>query len=596
MSRAGLFGLIAVLAGCSAASGGENFPSEATGRTESAVTTRLSDLAQYLVGQGVVQEPEAARLMQLGQENGWTAFRTPGVVGTSSVLTAVVVGPEGSFAEASEGTARCSDDGWTHSSDRTVVPQDWQGRAVMAFGLGTLGSDKTLACAFRVRLDGYDTWLNNGGKDYRTTVRPELPLAWVGSLRLVQDGLPRTLDVDPAYPKHGLTVEVSTYPQTPQTDVVLHYTTDGFATVRRVRAGYLAVDTGPHGQDTRWAATIPASELQPGKRVEFWVEATNPHTTLWDSRHGSNYGVVVASAPPPVVWAEAGAYHYQPKYGPWSYRSGVADPLTYTMGTWLPPSSPPHPAVQLYIPGVTDRQDARDAAGQFVRVEVWSPFFSGSADGPWKAHPLSLREGAGNDWRFSWQVHHAGCSCEPPPGADSLVDHGVYPYKYRVSTDGGETWSWVGSAGVPYGGDDLHVGWFINHHPSSSIELSGSVTEPWGVVYDVGSVQHGKVAVRTEQLVNQGPVSVTFGSRYGAPFLTDDGGGSFSIQVDGCDDESTCQYVLEPGDAIGVTITFAPVTAGEPATAVLEYNVTAAYPGASSLTEGGIIRLQGASL
>jgi len=585
----GLIGFLAV--GCSAAPQGGDLEG-AVGRAESATTSQLTELGHYLVSDGVLTESEAVRLLPLGGELGWSAFQTPGIAGSDSLIKVIVVGPEGSFAQDSAGTARCSVDAWASSSDRPSTARDWHGQAVLVFDLGSYPANTTLACAYRTVVDGSQLWLNNQGRNYVARTRLETPLQWVGGLRLDQDGLPRVIDVDAAYPKHPLTVEVSTYPQTPGTEVTLHYTTDSFATIRRVRAAYGSIDAGPQGNDTLWKAVIPASELQPGQKVVYWVDAGNSHGTLWDSRNGANYSVNVAAEAPKVSWAEAGTFVYQPKYGPWSYRSGVANPLTFTMGTWLPPSAPPHPTIQLYIAGITDRQDARNAAGNFVKVEVWSPFFSGSPDGEWKGHALQLREAQGNDWRFSWQVHNSGCSCAPPPGADSLVEHGVYPYKFRVSTDGGETWSWVGTGKAPDGGDDLRIGWFIDHHPSTSVELSGAVKQPWGVTYDFGSVAKGKTLVRKTQMVNTSPVPISIASRYGEPFITGDEGGYFEAAIDGCADWSSCEITLDPGEGAGVSLSFSPNASGA-AQASLQFNVTATYPGAPSATEGAIIRLSG---
>lgn len=581
-----------LLIGCSAPPQGDE-PEGAVGRVESATIMGLSDLGQYLVADGTLTDGESQRLLSLGTEAGWSVFQTPGIVGSNTRIKVVVVGPPDSFAQSTAGTARCTIDGWSTSSDRTTSPRDWRGQTVLAFDMGSYPVDTTLTCAWRIDLlNATQIWLNNQGCDYSTRVRAETPLQWIGGQRLSQDGLPRVMGVDPVYPKHPLTVEVRTYPQTPGTEVILHYTADGFATIRRVRAAYGAVNAGPHGNDTLWRASIPAADLQPGKQVVYWVEAANPLGTLWDSRDGANYSIQVASTAPEVAWAEAGTVSYQPKYGPWSYHSGIADPLTFTMGRWQPPSAPPLPTIQLYIPGVTDRQDARDAAGKFVRVEVWSPFFSGSVEGEWKGYPLQLWETYGNDWRFSWQVRNSGCSCEPPPGADSLVQFGVYPYKFRVSTDGGETWSWVGTAGVPDGGQNLRIGWFINHHPSSAVQIPGAVEQPWGTIYDFGTVTKGKTAVRETQVVNRSPVPITITSRYGAAFVTDDADGSFAAVLDGCADASLCQVSLDPGQAAALSLSFSPKANGA-ANASLQLNVTALYPGAPELTEGSTIQLTG---
>lgn len=177
-----------------------------------------------------------------------------------------------------------------------------------------------------------------------------------------------------------------------------------------------------------------------------------------------------------------------------------------------------------------------------------------------------------------------------------MVQDSVYPYKFRVSADGGRTWSWVGTGGVPYGGEDLHLGWFLSR-PTSYVTLTDASTKPWGaVVFEFGQVDSVQGATRHTQFVNTSTIPVTISPRNGATWIADDPDGRFSATIADCDDEATCTVELEAGEALALDLAFVPGTSTEGAAATLQFNVTAHYPGASPLTEGASIQLTGSAL
>jgi hypothetical protein len=123
-------------------------------------------------------------------------------------------------------------------------------------------------------------------------------------------------------------------------------------------------------------------------------------------------------------------------------------------------ASAPSLAVEVYAPGITDAyHPAPSGNPSLIRAEVYSPFFSGRPDGAWKGHRMYLRELAGNNWRFSWDIRDfRNVSMAGPIGVD-CADAGTYPFKIRLSTNGGKSWKWLGTEGLPYGGQNLSFEW-----------------------------------------------------------------------------------------------------------------------------------------
>jgi hypothetical protein len=103
-----------------------------------------------------------------------------------------------------------------------------------------------------------------------------------------------------------------------------------------------------------------------------------------------------------------------------------------------------------------------------VRVEAWSPFFSGTAAGVWTAYPMPFIETNGNNCRFKWLLQNTGFVQAPPgvnyPAGKNYPVDGAYPYKVRISTNGGVTWQWLGTAGLPNGGSNRTINWVAPFH------------------------------------------------------------------------------------------------------------------------------------
>ena len=288
-------------------------------------------------------------------------------------------------------------------------------------------------------------------------------VAWAGTVLSDEDGLPRPPGAA-IFAGHALAVSAESWPQSPAAHAILHWSTNGFGAIHHTPMSFAAIGVGPTGENARWSSALPASVLSAGATLAFWIEASSPNGGLIESRSGQNYGGPIAPAPAPG-WGEVGDYTFTKCHAPpdcqygWFYSSGLPDPLSATLADYQVYAWAPSPAVELWVPGLTDAPGvtAADAAG-FLRVEVWSPFFSGKPDGAWAAHALALDEVDGNNWRYRWQVRIQAAPGLPAIGVDCPLD-GDYPFKLRVSTDGGASWSWLGTAGFPDGGANRTMHW-----------------------------------------------------------------------------------------------------------------------------------------
>ncbi len=505
-----------------------------------------------LVSAGLISSAELRQLVLLADEPLGALFVTPGVPGPNDDITLFLVQSSKGVEPITAGMARYTADGWSSTRDLGGTPFATGGLRGVRFALPPRGSVGPLEAALRLSLGSTSFWLNAGGDNYRVDVMPEVKLQWVGNLRAHQEGLPRAFGGEPLYTGHSLTVEIDTFPQMPGVEPVLRWSTNGQASLKSAGMSLAQLRTGGYRNNSRWTATLPASALS-GSALELWVEAKGPKNTLWDSRGGANYRGPRAASPA-VEWAELGAYRFNKcrfvdghcETG-WFYGDGLANPFSATPGDYQVYAAAPSLAVELYVPGVTPVAPV-EPQSTFVRAEVFSPFFSGDPAGAWKGYPMDFSETAGNNWRLKWDVREFRAPGMPAIGVDCPAD-GDYPFKIRLSSDGGKSWRWLGAAGLPTGGDNRTLRW-RNVSAVPQLTVDGSTAFP-GV--PVGSNRN-----RTVYLVNtqNAPINVE-------RLSLEDASGTFSLTAPACSSLNSCQVTLKGGERLALQLRFAPKAAGD---------------------------------
>ncbi len=498
----------------------------------------------------VLTAAENRMLLSLGSENGWDLYVTPGVPGANEAIKALIVSMPG-VGIPSAAIARISTDAWKTSKDIAGTTVKIEGRKAFRFLLGGHAAGKQLQMAFRLTFSGTDIWLSAQDKNYKVDIKADAALKWAGDVATVQDGLTRQIPGDVAYRFHPLTVRVDTWPETPKVDAVLHYTTNDFQKLTSVPMTLDAVKVGATGDHSRWIATLPATALATGAKLVFWVEAKTASSSAFASLDGKNYTATLAT-PPAVSFAKVGKYSFSKQSG-WSFESTLDNPFVSIPSSYMPPSMP---AVELYVAGVTDRADAGNIAlGGFVRVEVWSPFFSGSlVDGRWMDWRLGFQEQKGSNWRMSWPVRSHGAPFSPPNGVIHIVNGmpyapaGDYPYKFRITSDNGQTWQWLGTGALPWGGDNRTLTWTNQEYPP---QLTVAGTPTWGkTLLNVASVHKIELVNTTNDTLAMSSIALN------------NPNGVFAVKVVGCTALSPCTKTLKPGARLTMNVTFKPKVKG----------------------------------
>lgn len=492
------------------------------------------------------------RAVSLGTESGHEVVLSPAIPAVGEGFTLLVLGPTESAS------ARVTRNAWANWMEVAGTPFE----GGVAFEIDHIyEAEMELA----IQLQGGDIWLNNRGDNYRVAASPERELEWVGAQGVSQGGVPRFLTGGAAvWAGHGTEIAVQTWPLAPKTDVVLRWTNDGYETIHEVPMDVASISAGPWSNNAQWAAEIPPQAQ--GTQLIWWVEASAGGTTVWDSQEGSNYQAAVA-APPQPTWAAAGRFAFtkcfdwtQGCQAGWFWFEGLPPVMGLSPGSYQAYASAPFPAIEVYIPGITDATHGaglqRAVDSGLIVAQVWSPLF-GDAEG-WGARNLGFVEKAGNNLRLSWQGRHTHTGAPTLPPFQALcVEDGQYPYVFRVSTDGGETFSWLSAGGaLDAGGDDFVIDWQSNQ-PDWSPSF-GAVPAPNGGVWDVSA---GLLEV---ELVN------TSNEVYTVESVTlDDPSGAFFLGVKGCED-AACAISLAPGERLELELSHV----GEAADATLTVEVT----------------------
>jgi hypothetical protein len=492
-----------------------------------------------LVKGGLITAEEELRLVRLGSESGWALFQTPGDPGAGDrvVLVALCDGSR-PFANA---LAHASFDGGQNWSDHPAAPTGTKGEGWL-FDLGAHPAKAALQVALKLYGPDGELWLNHAGQDIRTSVGEPAGLEWLGTVELKQDGVPRAVG-EPLYASHDLEVAAQTWPPSPDTRVLVRYQIDGGA-AREARMRLTSVKAGQYGHNLGWTGRLPTAELPKGSRLTWTIEAQAAGTTRREDDGGKGYAAEISLDPPAPTWAAAKEQWWAPQ------EAGVRnlpEPFVFDPGQ-LDVGWGPVPAIELYVPGITDLPKSEDfATGGFVKVEGYSPFFSGRPEGEWRGEPLVFRERSGNNWRFRWNLIRGqegipGAAGLAPQGTQQLAE-GDYRFKLRVSTDGGRTWVWLGTGDLPQGGSDRTLRVVRARRWVTPALLGNQKIPPTAV---------GAIGKQHLELLNDSaePMRLSGFHLWGPEEL--------SIVVDKCAPLAGCAVVLAPGERIGIDLTFAP--------------------------------------
>ncbi len=524
-------------------------PPEETGElaASSAPLSPRAQVVDALQAAGLLTAAQQRELVALADEPVGALYVTPGVPSPTDELTFFFIESASVVDAVTDGMVRTTADGWSTTRDVDGSAFTAGGLRGVRFVLPARGVAGPLELAARLQLGGSTVWLNKGGANYRLDVLADVSLKWVGNLTAHQEGLRRAFDGGALYAGHPLTVEVDTYPMTPNVKATLYWSTDGQQTVKSAPLSLAALKVGSYANNARWSGSLPAAELAAGGNVELWVEVKGSKNTLWDSQQGSNYRAGVLASPK-VTWAELGAFRFNKcRYVDghcetgWFYGSGLAEPFSATPSDYQVYAAAPSLSVELYAPGVTDRGGPADGQGGFVRAEVYSPFFSGSPSGAWKAFPLSFAEVAGNNWRLKWDVRTFRAPRMPAIGVDCAVD-GDYPFKIRLSTDGGKSWQWLGTGALPSGGSNRTMRW-------ANLSFAPQLSQDGSTLFT--GVPVGSSRTRSVSFVNTNNTVVNV-----EKVAVDDPSGSFSVTAAACASLSSCNVALKAGERITLQLKY----------------------------------------
>lgn len=508
-----------------------------------------AEVGSDLASKGLVTPAEALNLAQLGTDIAYDIFVTPAAPSATDHIVFVALAWQGAAVPKS-GLVRWSKDNWATQKDVAGKPTLLLGRQGILFDLGVFTPGTQLHTTFKLVTPTGEVWLNNGTKDWIATVQTPAPLQGVGALEVRQDGWKRNIPADMVWTNHPLSVAVETWPEVPGVKVTLHWKV-GAGPVIATPMAIDAIHYGGYGMNTRWLGAIPAAQLMPGSNLTFWVEAASPKNTLWDSKNGKNY-IGSIGLPPKMSWGQTGHTAFSKGWAlpdgtyktGYAFQAGLDSPFASMPSSYWPPTKP---AVELYIAGLTDLDSATEAGkAGFVQVEVVSPFFSGKPSGDWRSYTLDFFEKSGNNWRFDWNVRQHGSPLSSPNGVN-WVDDGNYAYKFRISIDRGATWSWLGTAPWPAGGDNLMLTW-QNLVFAPQLTVSGSATLP--------TIKSGKSAVQKVELVNTSNDTFTVKGCAINPTV-----GPLTMTLKGCPAAGKTT-TLGPGKRITVTLTFKPKKVG----------------------------------
>jgi hypothetical protein len=424
----------------------------------------ISALDAAIVAAAKTVDPHASYRPLSQSLDGSKVYVTPAFPGAASTPWVVIdlnYNPTNTCGIAAE--AVYTTDGWKTQGTASGAAQAVGKRQLVTIPLPAQpeGTQVELAALIRTCYGGqwHDSfWVNNAGANYRYRVFPSRALSFVGNRAAWADGIAVDTVGGISYAGHDVTVTVQTYPATAGAKLSLHYSLDG-AAAATVPMAFDFDGAGELGNDVQWQAKVPAAALAKGAGVEFWLSATDVvGNTHWDSRGGQNFHLTIGDAAV-VSWAGAGAFTFtkwaadcETRLNPgttynWCYRPQLSEPFRADNGVYQAYASWPHLALEVFVPGVTDRamNDGAAAAigNHFFKAEVYSDLASAAPGGAWSGIPMKYVTRRGNNFVFAYLPICQGAN--PVACGVGPIPDGTYQYKLRVSADHGRTWRWVGT-------------------------------------------------------------------------------------------------------------------------------------------------------
>jgi hypothetical protein len=523
---------------------------ERVGSTERAAAVETLD--QALTASGLPASTLLRQALVLGSESGWDVVQVPAWPQPGQPVRVVLVA-NSPRPPAEQARLRVSVNGWGSFRDAIgSVRVTSDAVPYVVFPPLTFPQPVDALFAVEVMEPWGSVWLNNGAADYAFSVAPAEPLTWLGDLAFSQGGLPRAGHGDTLFAGHGLTVTADTWPPTAGVDAVARWTVDGVVQ-GEVPLALEAAGTGPFGQNARWAGTLDTRALPVGAVVAVSVLARNAGAALLDNRGGGGHQLTVAE-PPEVDWWQTGRFGFSECHwngvtcvAGWQWQAPLDEPFDATPGQYQAGASMPYPAVEVFAGGLTDLGVGYEAVhGTFLQVVVASPFFSGDPNGPWLRRPITYRERIGNNLRYDWLVREFYHPIMPALGSDCPPD-GTYPYRFEISTDGGQSFTSIGDGAFPDEGEDRTLVWqnFLTAPSLTTIPSNG---------LDLGAVAVGGARTGVITVVNTINDVLRLGN-----LATDHP--AFQVRSAGCP-QGGCEVLLAAGERIDLQVRFAPTAVG----------------------------------
>ena len=261
----------------------------------------LPAVGQALRDAGLLTAATAQQAVVLGSESGHSVWASPAVPGPGEHVTFAVTSQGGASLAASGAAVRWTDNGWSSCTDTTGVSFSQDGVTGPFFDLGAQAATEQVQAAFRLSVKGKTVWLSQGGSNYAIGVQPEGGVSWVGDTASSQGGA-SVPTVGPVPAGQALSVTSQSWPETPDTAALLHWSTNGHQAIHHNLMSVAAIGAGSSGHNTQWTSSIDAARLVAGTSLAYRVEVVNAASDVHDSRAGQNDGGSVEAGP-----ASAGA-------------------------------------------------------------------------------------------------------------------------------------------------------------------------------------------------------------------------------------------------------------------------------------------------
>ncbi len=487
--------------------------------------------------------------VQIGAEGGWQVLRVPSFPSPGEPFRLLVVADSPRPAPT-RAVLHATSTNWARQVDvPTTARLTPEGEPFFVWGPISLPRPVTARFAVEVQQSFGDTWLNNEGVDYTVPVGEPVAVSFAGDVLASQGGLTRPSGAE-LYEGHQLTLRADTYPQGAGVAAVVRWSVDGVEQPL-VPMHIDQLNQGGFANNTRWQADLPTAELPRGSEVAWSivVSSVGPEVTADDS--GAPFAATVGAAPSVGYWT-TGMYGFSQCHWDgsncttgWAWLSPLQEPLVVTPSTYQAHALAPYPAVEIYVAGVTDAW-MDPSLLDLIEVEVYSPFFSGTPSGSWGSIAMSYRERSGNNLRYDWLPRIYQAPTSPAVGVQCPED-GVYPYVFRVSTDGGRSFDEIGDGTHPLRGADRTMVW-------QRFRQAPGVTVSPAAGPDLVPTAVGATSTALLELINTGnePLALS-GFEIDAP--------EFEMSWAGCA-SGDCEVRLESGERLTAEVRFRPVVAG----------------------------------